>query len=108
MDFEKGANNTHIKKKGDIERWAKDVYTFVSDRYGEENIAAFVVHLDELNPYVYCTLLSIKGKKFAYKEIFSGKDNPRMGMPGRTACCIGRIAYPASEQDSPILFPTVP
>lgn len=74
VDFEKGADNTRIKRKGDIERWAKDVYTFVSDRYGEENIAAFVVHLDELNPHVHCTLLPIKDGKFAYKEIFAGKD----------------------------------
>ena len=74
VDFEKGADNAHIKRKSDIECWAKDVYTFVSGRYGEENIAAFVVHLDELNPHVHCTLLPIKDGKFAYKEIFAGKD----------------------------------
>ena len=74
VDFEKGADNSHIKRKGDIERWAKDVYSFVSGRYGEQNIAAFIVHLDELNPHVHCTLLPIKDGKFAYKEIFAGKD----------------------------------
>ena len=46
----------------------------MSGRYGEENIAAFVVHLDELNPHVHCTLLPIKDGCFAYKEIFAGKD----------------------------------
>lgn len=74
VDFEEGADNTRIKRKGDIERWAKDVYSFVSGRYGEQNIAAFVVHLDELNPHVHCTLLPIKDGRFAYKEIFAGKD----------------------------------
>lgn len=74
VDFNEGADNAHIKRKGDIERWAKDVYTFVSGRYGEENIAAFIVHLDELNPHIHCTLLPIKDGKFAYKEIFAGKD----------------------------------
>ena len=74
VDFEKGADNTRIKRKSDIERWAKDVYAFVCGRYGEQNIAAFIVHLDELNPHVHCTLLPIKDGRFAYKEIFAGKD----------------------------------
>ncbi len=74
VDFEKGADNARIKRKPEIERWAQDVYAFVSGRYGEENIAAFVVHLDELNPHVHCTLLPIKDGRFAYKEIFAGKD----------------------------------
>ena len=42
--------------------------------YGEENIAAFIVHLDELNPHVHCTLLPIQDGRFAYKKIFAGKD----------------------------------
>ena len=74
VDFDEGANNTRIKRMSDIERWAKDVYSFVSGKYGEQNIAAFIVHLDELNPHVHCTLLPIKDGRFAYKEIFAGKD----------------------------------
>ena len=74
VDFEKDADNIHIKRESDIERWAKDVYSFVSGKYGEQNIAAFIVHLDELNPHVHCTLLPIKDGRFAYKEIFAGKD----------------------------------
>ena len=74
VNFDKGADNSDVERKRDIERWAKDVYAFVSGRYGEQNIAAFIVHLDELNPHVHCTLLPIKDGKFAYKEIFAGKD----------------------------------
>mgnify|MGYP001525217061 CR=1 FL=1 len=65
VDFEKGADNTRIERKRDIERWAKDVYSFVCGRYGEQNIAAFIVHLDELNPHIHCTLLPIKDSRFA-------------------------------------------
>ena len=43
VDFEKGADNSRVKRKSDIERWAKDVYSFVCGRYGEQNIAAFIV-----------------------------------------------------------------
>ena len=74
VNFDKGADNSDVERKRDIERWAKDVYAFVSGRYGEQNIAAFIVHLDELNPHVHCTLLPIKDGRFAYKEIFAGKD----------------------------------
>lgn len=74
IDFDKGADNSGIERKSDIEQWAKDAYSFVSGRYGEQNIAAFIVHLDELNPHIHCTLLPIKDGKFAYKEIFAGKD----------------------------------
>lgn len=74
VDYEKDADNSHIQRKADIERWAKDVYSFVSGRYGEQNIATFIVHLDEINPHVHCTLLPIKDGRFAYKEIFAGKD----------------------------------
>ena len=74
VDFKEGADNARIKRKSEIERWAKDVYSFVSGKYGEQNIAAFIVHLDELNPHVHCTLLPIKDGRFAYKEIFAGKD----------------------------------
>lgn len=73
VDLSHGADNSHIKRNTDIENWALDVYHFVADKWGEENIAAFIVHLDELNPHVHCTLLPIdKDKKFAYKKMFAG------------------------------------
>ena len=74
VNFDKGADNSAVTRKSDIERWSKDVYTFVSGKYGEENIAAFIVHLDELNPHIHCTLLPIKDGRFAYKDIFAGRD----------------------------------
>jgi hypothetical protein len=75
VNLAKGADNSHLKRSKDIEQWAKDMYYFVSDRYGEENIAAFVVHLDEMNPHVHLTLLPIdENGRFAYKKIFAGKD----------------------------------
>lgn len=74
VDFEQGADNSRISRKPEIELWAKDAYRFISDKYGEQNIVAFIAHLDEQNPHVHCTLLPIKDGKFAYKEIFAGKD----------------------------------
>lgn len=74
VDLTHGADNSHLHRCKDIEEWAKDVYHFVADKYGEENIVAFILHLDETNPHVHCTLLPIKDGKFAYKQIFAGKD----------------------------------
>lgn len=75
VNLTQGADNSHIKRSPDIERWAQDMYRFASDRWGEENIVAFIVHLDETNPHVHMTLLPIdKDKKFAFKKMFAGKD----------------------------------
>lgn len=74
VNLDKGADNSSISRRPEIERWAADMRRFIADKYGEENIAAFVVHLDELNPHIHCTLLPIQDGKFAYKQIFAGKD----------------------------------
>lgn len=59
----------------EIEKWAQDIYRFVADKYGEENIVSFIVHCDEKNPHVHCALLPIdKDKKFAFKKIFHGQN----------------------------------
>ena len=68
------ADNSKVTRKPDIENWAKDMYQFMVKKYGEENIVAFVVHLDELNPHIHCTLMPIdETGKFNYKGIFNGK-----------------------------------
>lgn len=74
LDLTNGADNSHLHRRQDIEEWAKDVHRFVADKYGEENIVAFIVHLDETNPHAHCTLLPIRDSRFAYKQIFAGKD----------------------------------
>ena len=56
---EHGANNSHITRCKDIEEWAKDIYRFVSNQWGEDNILGFYVHLDELNPHIHCTVLPL-------------------------------------------------
>ena len=75
VNFDSGADNSHVKRTKDIEDWAKDMYDFFSKRYGEDNIVSFVVHLDEKNPHVHLTLLPIDERnRFAYKRLFAGKD----------------------------------
>ena len=74
VNLDKGADNSQITRSKDIESWAMDVYSFVAKKYGEENIASFVIHLDEMNPHCHCTLLPILNNKFSYKKIFAGKD----------------------------------
>lgn len=68
------ADNSHLTRKEDIENWAKDMYTFMAKKFGEENILAFVVHLDETNPHAHCTLMPLNEKgEFKFKEIFGGQ-----------------------------------
>jgi len=78
VDLEKGADNSTIKRMPEIENWAMDMYRFISDKFGEKNIAAFVVHLDETNPHIHCTLLPITEQdKFSWKQVMIGEDTSK-------------------------------
>lgn len=75
VNLEHGANNSSITRCKDIEDWAKDIYRFACDKWGEDNIVGFYVHLDEKNPHIHCTVLPITPRnKFSFKELFAGKD----------------------------------
>lgn len=71
IDLAKGADNRHVIRHPEIEKWAQDMYNYVARRFGEENIIAFVVHLDEKNPHVHCTLVPVNDKnKISYHDVF--------------------------------------
>ena len=63
-----GDDNSHLTRKEDIENWAKDMYNFLAKKYGEDNILAFVVHLDEKNPHAHCTLMQSKIGRASCRE----------------------------------------
>ena len=74
VDLEHGADNSSIRRMPEIENWAKDMYRFMSAQFGEKNIAAFVVHLDETNPHIHCTVLPItKDEKLSWKKVMVGE-----------------------------------
>ena len=77
VNWEHGADNSDLKRMPGIEAWAKDAYAFMCKKYGEQNIAAFVVHLDEANPHVHCTVLPItsKNKVSFIKTFLNGIDS---------------------------------
>ena len=75
VNYERGHDNSHVTRSPEIEKWAQDMYDFIARKYGEENIAAFVVHLDESLPHIHCTLVPItKSGKLSYREIFAGEN----------------------------------
>lgn len=75
VNLNRGADNSLITRDKAIENWAIDTYNFMARKYGEENIAAFVVHLDEINPHVHCTILPVTDQnKISWKQVMAGKD----------------------------------
>ena len=74
VNYEAGFNedNINLKRMPAIEDWAKDIYSFMSDRYEEENIIGFYVHLDETAPHIHCTMMPIRDGKFAFRNIIAG------------------------------------
>lgn len=78
VDWDHGADNSDLKRMPEIEAWAKDAYAFMCKKYGEQNIAAFVVHLDETNPHCHCTVLPItKKNKFSFFGVFLKGNNTK-------------------------------
>ena len=61
--------NASLQRRPEIEEWAKDMYRFMSERFGEENIVGCYVHLDETTPHMHLTLLPIQDGKFAFKKL---------------------------------------
>ncbi len=73
--YDPNADNSNLTRKEEIEKWAKDMYGFVAKKYGEDNIAAFVVHLDETTPHAHCIVVPIsQSGKLSFKDVFAGKD----------------------------------
>ena len=77
VNWEHDADNSVVQRERGIEEWAKDAYKFMCKRYGEQNIVAFVVHLDEANPHVHCTVLpiTIEEKMSFFKVFLDGKNS---------------------------------
>ena len=60
VDYERNPEqwkNWNVNRTKAIEEWAVDTYNFVCDKYGEENIVGFEVHLDETEPHVHCNIV---------------------------------------------------
>ncbi len=59
VNFDKGADNSHLYRREEIENWAKDVYDWCFQRYGQENIIGFQVHLDESSPHIHALIVPV-------------------------------------------------
>lgn len=72
VNLSKGADNSNITRNKDIEDWARDVYSFVAKKFGEDNIISFYVHLDEKNPHCHCTVVPVDQEKnrISWKSVF--------------------------------------
>ena len=73
VDFSNDADNRHVTRADGIEKWAVEMYEFIARKYGEENIVAFVCHLDEKNPHVHCSIVPVNARgKISYNDVFGG------------------------------------
>lgn len=76
VNLKKGVDNSHIVRTADIEEWAKDEYRWLQNTFGKNNIARFIVHLDETNPHIHATVIPtaiVKGKqRISWRSVFGG------------------------------------
>ena len=72
-DYEE--TNAHLIRQPEIEQWAKDIYGFVCREFGEENVASFIVHLDETGPHAHCVFVPLTADgRLCSKEVLGGKN----------------------------------
>lgn len=78
--FKRNADNGHIVRTAAIEEWAKDEYRWLQKTFGKDNIARFIVHLDETNPHVHATIVPtapVKGKeRLSWNSVFGDRELP--------------------------------
>ncbi len=68
-------SNGHLVRHPEIEQWAKDIYGFVCREFGEENVASFIVHLDETGPHAHCVFVPMTADgRLSSKEVLGGKN----------------------------------
>lgn len=51
--------NASISRCQEIESWAMDTYQWFANKYGEENIVGFNVHLDETTPHAHIQVVPV-------------------------------------------------
>lgn len=67
--------NSHLVRNPEIEQWAKDIYGYVCREFGEENVASFIVHLDETGPHAHCVFVPLTADgRLSSKEVLGGKN----------------------------------
>lgn len=69
INFEKGADNSHLVRQPLIEQWAKDVYDWCAERYGAENVVGFQVHCDEFTPHIHALIVPVGRKKNGKEKV---------------------------------------
>lgn len=64
---------TILARHPEIEEWAKDMYSFLSNEFSQKNIFAFIVNLDIFNPTAYAFIIPIDGNnRFIFSHMFKG------------------------------------
>ena len=73
VDLSPGADNSRVRRRPEIERWAKDMYDVLAGKYGEENILSFIVHLDERTPHIHADLIPVtEDNLISFNQVFAG------------------------------------
>ena len=82
--LEKDADNSHLHRCEEIERWTKDVHDWCVRRFGKENIIGFHVHLDESSPHIHALIVPVgirpkSGRECVMWSAKFGKDRYEYG-----------------------------
>lgn len=73
VNYGSDADNSNIVRTRQVEAWAVDNYRFMQDKYGKQNIVAFVVNLDTSYPHAIVIVLAVTMQnKFSWDYFIAG------------------------------------
>lgn len=65
VNLERGADNSSIRRMPEIENWAKDMYRFMSDRFGEKTLLhLWYIWTKQIHIYIVQFFLSLNRTNF--------------------------------------------
>ena len=74
-DYRDGTRFSWLERSTQFERWAKQLYMFLCQRFGKDNVVAVIAHLDIARPEVIAIVLAVgDGKYFSFNQKFAGED----------------------------------
>ena len=58
--------------KMDIDFWVQDNFQWMKEKFGEENILRFDLHMDETSPHIHAVIIPLENEKLNAKKILGG------------------------------------
>ena len=78
INFSKNADNSGLRRVGEIEQYTLAAYDFACEKFGEENVMGAFAHLDETTVHIHLPVIPVAKRKARGKKtaVYVNVENP--------------------------------